>query len=79
MDKYFIVAVLLALLGLTIWFATIGWNLHGEDVLISGHGYIAMALGIIFSLVVGIGLMSLIFYSHRKGYDEPAQRRRTDE
>jgi len=41
----------------------------------SGHGYMAMALGITFSMVVGIGLMSLIFYSHRKGYDEPPQRR----
>jgi hypothetical protein len=25
-----------------------------------------------FSLVVGFGLMALIFYSSRKGYDEPA-------
>ena len=30
-----------------------------------------MALGVIFSLVVGVGLMTLIFYSSRKGYDEP--------
>jgi hypothetical protein len=33
--------------------------------------YIAMTLGIVFSLVVGVGLMALVFYSHRKGYDEP--------
>jgi hypothetical protein len=26
----------------------------------------------VFSLVVGIGLMALVFYSSRKGYDEPA-------
>jgi hypothetical protein len=31
-----------------------------------------MALGVIFSPVVGFGLMALIFYSSRKGYDEPA-------
>jgi hypothetical protein len=37
----------------------------------SSHGYIAMALGIFFSLVVGIGLMTLVFYSSRAGYDEP--------
>jgi hypothetical protein len=24
-----------------------------------------------FSLVVGVGLMALVFYSSRKGYDEP--------
>lgn len=33
--------------------------------------YIAMTLGIVFSLIVGVGLMGLVFYSSRKGYDEP--------
>jgi formate hydrogenlyase subunit 3/multisubunit Na+/H+ antiporter MnhD subunit len=33
--------------------------------------YVAMTLGIIFSLVVGVGLMTLVFYSSRKGHDEP--------
>ena len=33
---------------------------------------LAMVFGVIFSLVVGIGLMALLFYSSRKGYDEPA-------
>ena len=36
----------------------------------SGHGYAAMTLGIIFTLVVGCGLMALMFYSGRRGYDE---------
>jgi hypothetical protein len=30
-----------------------------------------MGLGIFFSLVLGIGLMALLFYSSRHGYDEP--------
>ena len=34
-------------------------------------GYIAMTLGIVFSLVIGCGLMALVFYSSRHGYDEP--------
>lgn len=37
--------------------------------------YIAMTLGIVFSLVVGIGLMALVFYSARHGYDEPPRLR----
>ena len=37
-----------------------------------GHGYAAMAIGIVASLVVGIGLMALVFYSSRRGYDEAA-------
>jgi len=35
------------------------------------HFYIAMTLGVFFSLVVGVGLMALIFISSRKGHDEP--------
>ena len=33
-------------------------------------GYLAMGLGILFSLVVGCGLMALLFYSNRHGYDD---------
>jgi hypothetical protein len=36
-------------------------------------GYFAMAIGVTASLVVGIGLMALVFYSSRAGYDEPAK------
>ena len=35
------------------------------------QGYAAMIIGIVLSLVVGIGLMALLFYSSRRGYDEP--------
>jgi hypothetical protein len=42
------------------------------DAAVPTSGYVAMALGVIFSLVVGFGLMALIFYSSRKGYGEPA-------
>jgi hypothetical protein len=38
-----------------------------------------MALGVVFSLVVGIGLMALVFYSSRHGYDGPPSLRPTDE
>lgn len=34
------------------------------------HGWTAMILGAVFALALGIGLMFLIFYSNRKGYDE---------
>ena len=30
-----------------------------------------MGFGVIISLAVGFGLMALVFYSSRKGYDEP--------
>jgi hypothetical protein len=38
-----------------------------------------MALGVVFSLVVGIGLMALVFYSSRHGYDTPPDLRMPDD
>jgi len=34
------------------------------------HGWIALGLGTFFSLAIGGGLMALVFYSARKGYDD---------
>ena len=68
--SWIILIVLLSLLvatGVVIYF---GWTLgNGTDMPTSG--YAAMAFGVIVSLAVGFGLMALIFYSSRKGYDEP--------
>jgi hypothetical protein len=36
------------------------------------HGWIALILGVIFSLGVGGGLMALVFISSRRGYDDKA-------
>ena len=44
------------------------------DSEISVAGWIAMGLGIVVTLALGIGLMSLVFYSNRRGYDESARR-----
>jgi hypothetical protein len=34
------------------------------------HGWIAMGIGVVFSMAVGIGLMALVFFSARQGYDD---------
>jgi hypothetical protein len=71
-DSWAIVIVLLALLGGAVSFAYYGWTYEtGETMPVSL--YVPMALGIVFSLIVGVGLMALMFYSSRKGYDEPPQ------
>ncbi|MHC2334198.1 hypothetical protein [Bradyrhizobium sp. USDA 4454] len=62
--------MLLLLLVATGVIAYLGWTLGDADV--PASGYIAMGFGVIFSLAVGVGLMTLLFYSSRKGYDEPA-------
>ncbi len=68
--SWIILIVLLSLLVATGVIIFFGWTLgNGTDVPTSG--YAAMAFGVIISLVVGFGLMALLFYSSRKGYDEP--------
>jgi hypothetical protein len=55
------------LLGASIWFAFYGWNL--TDAVIDTPGIIALVMGVVFSMLLGGGLMALVFYSNRKGYD----------
>jgi hypothetical protein len=46
------------------------WNFIGNSG-IDLNGWIALILGVIVTLAVGIGLMALVFISNRRGYDEP--------
>ena len=66
--------VTITLLGLLLIASAVicylGWTI--SDAVVPAFGYVAMGFGILFSLLFGIGLMVLIFYSSRKGYDEPA-------
>lgn len=64
------VVILLALLAAAVWLA-VQASLRFQGGALPGTGVTALALGVGFSLVVGIGLMALVFYSSRKGYDEP--------
>jgi len=67
---YIAVPLVLILLA-SLWFASMAWtSLGGEPM--PAEGYYAMIGGVIFSLVVGCGLMALVFYSSRRGYDEAA-------
>jgi len=45
------------------------WSRLGESE-ISLAGWLAMALGVILTLGLGIGLMAPVFISSRRGYDE---------
>jgi hypothetical protein len=67
-----IVLVAVPLLGLlifSVWFAASAWVHLGGDP-IPFYGYVAIVGGILFSLLVGGGLMALVFYSNRHGYDD---------
>jgi hypothetical protein len=61
-------AILGACLGGAVWFAFYGWTLvDGTDI--SEAGMIALLLGVVFSMALGAGLMALLFWSHRQGFD----------
>jgi hypothetical protein len=64
---WFIIIALGAILGAGIWFMFYGWNL--TDAKIDTAGIIALVMGVVLSIVLGGGLMALVFYSNRKGYD----------
>jgi hypothetical protein len=46
------------------------------DVEMSAAGWGAMLLGVVLALALGFGLMSLVFISNRRGYDERGGQRR---
>ena len=68
MRRFLIIVPLVVLLAFAVWFAMYAWNAIDGPPIPTG-GYIAMGLGIVFSLLVGCGLMALLFYSSRHGYD----------
>ncbi|MBV8131489.1 MAG: hypothetical protein JO282_03110 [Alphaproteobacteria bacterium] len=49
------------------------WSGIGDSE-ISEAGWFAMGLGIVVTLALGVGLMTLVFFSNRRGYDETARR-----
>ena len=67
-------AVVVTLLGILVmagWYAAKSWtSVDGPPM--PTAGYIAMIFGVIFSVGLGCGLMALVFYSSRYGYDERA-------
>jgi hypothetical protein len=71
MRKLYIVIPLFALLAAAAWFLVVTWTrIGGPDVPL--WGWLAIGGGVLLSLLVGGGLMALVFYSSRKGYDEQA-------
>ncbi|MCJ9427448.1 hypothetical protein [Kordiimonas marina] len=63
--------ILVAILGIAM-VAYYNFHLADQlgDVKISSNGMAAMAGGLIMTFLVGVGLMSLLFFSARRGHDE---------
>ncbi len=70
---HLLISVLLVLLGLSAAVALWVWRELG-DVAIEPEGWLALAGGAAATLLLGIGLMVLVYQSHRRGFDDRAGR-----
>ena len=68
MARALAIGSLLALLAFVSWIAYDQWEMVAVDI--PPWGWIAIAGGAGFSLLVGFGLMALMYYSERHGFDE---------
>ena len=66
------IILLLAILDGAVFVGHYGWVSAGA-VTMPAWGWLMMGLGIFFTFLVGGGLMALMFYSGRAGFDEPPQ------
>lgn len=66
---WFAIVVLLGFLAGAIAYAVHAWKAMSGTT-ISPLGWLFMALGVFFTLLVGGGLMALVFYSSRHDYDQ---------
>jgi hypothetical protein len=57
--------------------AAVNWGEIG-DAGIDTNGWIALVLGVLVTLAVGVGLMTLVFISNRRGYDDPPEEDRRE-
>src|SRR5262249_46272024 len=67
-------AVVVAVIVLVAVLVTVAvmWEEIG-DVELSTTGWVALVLGVLFATGLGVGLMALLFYSEREGYDDPTE------
>jgi hypothetical protein len=65
---WFALAILVGLLGCAVWYGVAGWYALGS-VNISAFGWFALIAGSLITVVIGAGLMALVFYSSRHDMD----------
>jgi hypothetical protein len=67
---WIVVGVVAALVATVAVVSVLNWLVVG-DAGMDLNGWIALFLGVFATLGLGIGLMSLVFISNRRGYDDP--------
>lgn len=71
--EHILVLMVVAVLGAAAY-AVWAWNFGGADggIQISNHGLAALTIGALGAMAIAGGLMFLVFFSARRGYDEAA-------
>ncbi|WP_245329315.1 hypothetical protein [Bradyrhizobium centrolobii] len=72
--QWVLAAAMAALLIAASWFCVSVWR---ATPAMPVYGNVILAVAAFLVLMSGCGLIALMFYSHRKGYDEPARSNRT--
>jgi hypothetical protein len=75
----FVAVPLFILLATAAAFSFHVWTQIGGDVGMNGNGVAALVIGAGGSLILGGGLMALVFFSSRRGYDDAADLKRPDD
>jgi hypothetical protein len=70
---WIIIAALLGILAIVVWYGVEVW---ARTPSMPTYGYVAMGLGAIVAIAIGVGLMALMFHSNRRGYDDAAHNNR---
>ena len=79
-----LIVVLVVMLGAAVAFSWHVWTAVGADQsqggqAMTGNGLAALIIGAVATLLVGGGLMALVFYSSRRGYDDAADLKHLDD
>jgi len=79
-----LIVALVVMLGAATAFSWHVWTSVGADAsdggqAMSGNGMAALIIGGIGTLALGGGLMALVFYSSRRGYDDAADLKHLDD
>ena len=64
---WFVLAVMVALMTATIWYAAVIWNSIAAQM--SGTGWGMLIAGVVISMLLGGVLSALVIYSSRNDYD----------
>jgi hypothetical protein len=66
------IALIVFFIALLVLTALYSWHVWAAmpDAQVSASGWTALIIGCVFTLLVGGGLMFLVFYSSRHGYDD---------